>query len=257
MQIQSFCQNLEKMSVRVGRCLYRSGRRIDPEWDGYEPVVVLTKSSKYGELGPYVLTNEEGHIFENIWQFAKLYEYVPKSKQPKDQYDSTIVWSYPRQQHVKNGKILDAYWEWRQKGLNCKYPIRYPVGKEHRHRCLGALYPDQGGKMKLLDYIESRKKIYLSEYCRLVRKQPLYKKLKRKLKEGKRLMILEVDAPHQESLNYYQEKYGVGNNFIVDHSMKANLKNLKIMLNDDLHPFGHGYCLAAALLGLVDELVDH
>ena len=32
-----------------------------------------------------------------------------------------------------------------------------------------------------------------------------------------------------------------------------NQNNMRVMLNDAKHPFGHGYCLAMALLGKVEE----
>lgn len=49
---------------------------------GYETINVLMKShSKWGALGPYHLKTDEGWIFENVWQFAKIYEYLPYSRQ--------------------------------------------------------------------------------------------------------------------------------------------------------------------------------
>lgn len=76
------------------------------------------------------------------------------------------------------------------------------------------------------------------------------KKLKKWLQEGKNLLIIEVDGPHQESLDYYKEKYNVDDDFIVNSTMLATKENLEIMLNDTKHPFGHMYCLAACLLGI-------
>ncbi len=53
--------------IRVGRIKYSGGKPIHPAFPGFTPIVVLTKSSAYGELGPYVLTDEKGCIMENIW----------------------------------------------------------------------------------------------------------------------------------------------------------------------------------------------
>lgn len=58
----------------------------------------------------------------------------------------------------------------------------------------------------------------------------------------------------QRSLGHYQERYGVSDDFIERGTMLATLDNLSIMLNDSEHAFGHGYCLAAALLGIDREL---
>lgn len=53
--------------IRVGRCIYdRNGKRTDPSFEGFTPIVCLTASSAYGELGPYCLKDEYGRIMENI-----------------------------------------------------------------------------------------------------------------------------------------------------------------------------------------------
>lgn len=37
------------MSVRVGRIVNNK----NPSYEGFIPIVVMTKSSKYGDIGPY------------------------------------------------------------------------------------------------------------------------------------------------------------------------------------------------------------
>jgi len=231
--------------IRVGRCTFDGGKRVDPSFDGFEPIVVMTQSSKYGAIGPYCLKNDKGQIMENIWQFFKLYKEVPATTQTYSRWDRRIIWSHPAETHVlEDGTITEAYFRWRQKGFNAAEAIRYPVGYNHRHKCLYALGPN-GEKW---NYIESRKKIYLPLYIDLVRKHPQYKFLLEKVKKGQNILIMEVDGPHQESLEYYKEKYKVGDDFIVDGTMVATRENLNIMLNDEKHPFGHAYCLSVALL---------
>ena len=61
---------------------------------------------------------------------------------------------------------------------------------------------------------------------------------------GENLLIIEVDGPHQESLEYYKETYGVGDDFIIDNTIIANQENLDLMINDTKHAYGHGYVLA-------------
>lgn len=236
--------------IRVGRCIYSGGARIDPELKGYESIIVLTKSSEYGSLGPYELKDKKGRIMENIWQFSKVYEDVPKTTQmhPAAKYNKRFrfpIWECNAETHLKEDEPTNKYWRWRKKGMNSEYAIRYPVGFNHRHKCKYALIK-RGGKK--LDYIESRKKIYSPLYKKLVKRQPQFKELLNKLKKGKKLLIIEVDGPHNESLRYYQQTYGVKNDFIEENTMVANRENLDIMLNDEKHPYGHGYCLADALL---------
>jgi len=228
--------------IRVGRC---NGNKM-PSYKNFVNIVVLTKSSAYGEIGPYLLKNEYDQIFENVWQFSKVYEKVPKSTQRYSRYDSKIIWDHPAETHVKNGKLTPEYFKWREAGMNAIYPIRYPVGMQDRHTCLYSLV-DPNEPDKQLNYIEARKEIYLKEYVALVKEQPKFKELQRMLKKGINLLIIEVDGPHQESLAYYQKKYGVDQSFIEQDTMLATPENLDIMLNDEKHAFGHGYCLAIAL----------
>lgn len=52
--------------IRVGRRIYnRDGTFTDPVFEGFIPIVVLTRSTEYGSLGPYILKNERGEIMEN------------------------------------------------------------------------------------------------------------------------------------------------------------------------------------------------
>lgn len=235
--------------IRVGRRIYSGKGFKDPSFPGFTPILCLTQSSPYGELGPYVVTTEKGVVFENLWQFSKLYESVPESKQTYSRYDSTVIWEHKAEKHVDSkGNPTEAYWAWREKGFNCPYPVRYPVGMRHRGRCLCALWEKEENTFYELDYIEARKNIYLPEYIKCIKKLPKFKELSERLKKRENLLIIEVDGPHEESLDYYKEKYGVKDDFIENSTMLATKENLDIMLNDEKHPFGHGYCLAWGLL---------
>jgi len=243
------------MSIRIGRILYKAGKKIIPKYRdyGYTVIEVMTPSTKYGALSPYVLKDTDGHIIENVWQFSKVYQSVCKSIQHYSRYDNTIIWNWPSQVHIdQNGKLTDDYYSWRKAGFENKYAVRYPVGMTNRHECLyslktvNAITKDQSSR---LDYIEARKQIYLPLYIESVRKEPLYKKLLSLIRNNTKILIVEVDGPHQESLQYYKDKYSFSDDFIVDDTIECTKENMDIMLNDSRHPFGHGYCLGLALLG--------
>lgn len=87
-------------------------------------------------------------------------------------------------------------------------------------------------------------------YIKLVKQQAKFLELKERYEQGENLLIIEVDGPHQESLPYYQEKYDVTDNWIEQDSIEINKENIDIMLNDSKHCFGHGYCLAMAILDI-------
>lgn len=243
--------------IRVGRCTYSGPTRTDPTFEGFTPILVLTKSSAYGQIGPYCLKDEKGRIMENFFQFSKCYETIPSSDQKYSRWDQRTIWKWPSERHaikLEDGSwdITEKYFVWRQAGMHAAEAIRYPVGFNHRHNVLFSLKEDENGVIdpRPLSYIESRKEIYVPTYCRLVKKEKQFKELEDRVRAGENLLIIEVDGPHSESLPYYQEKYGVDDDFIIDNTMLINPRNLDIMLNDPKHPFGHGYCLAGALLNI-------
>lgn len=111
-----------------------------------------------------MLRNEKGQLLENVWQFSKIYASVSAQKIPLSSryYPSTIIWEHPAEKHLDdNGEPNDAYWDWRAKGMDNPYPVRYPNGFQGRKECVCCIYFDEDEKMQRLNYIESRKKIYL------------------------------------------------------------------------------------------------
>lgn len=234
-----------------------NGIRVDGQdyiKPGTKKILSLTKSTAYGELSPYLM-KRNGILMENEWQFSKLYEAIPSVNEKEHRY-SDNYWVWPGQVHVdrrKSSNLIECltpeYFEWRKAGMECPFPVRYPVGYSHRHACIGCYYcPKPNGSARILDYITSRKKLYLPLYLKIVEKLPLFHELLSEVKAGTDITIVEVDGPHQESLQHYQDKYNVNEDFIVDHVMLSSPENLNIMLHDEKHPFGHGYCLATALL---------
>ena len=229
--------------VRVGQCKYINGKRIDPSYENFTNIVCLTKSTPYGDIGPYCLKNNQGQIMENIWQFSKIYESVPKSIQKYSRYQNFVIWDWPAEVHYKDNKPTKEYTRWRNTGMNNKYPVRYPVGYSHRHKCLGVLHEN-----KLIDYIDSRKLVYGPLYCDLVKKTTTFKNLQKRLLKGENLLICEVDVAFQEGMEYYKTNYNVDDSFIENNTMIVNEQNFNIVLNDSKYRMGHGYFLAAALL---------
>ena len=121
--------------VRVGRCVWSSGSRVDPEFSGFTRCLVLTKSSTYGSLSPYGLKDDNGRIMENIWQFSKCYETVPKTTERFSRWNNRIIWKWHAERHVIIGQpyhVCREYRRWRKAGMACKDAVRYPVGYQHR-----------------------------------------------------------------------------------------------------------------------------
>ena len=230
---------MSQAPIKVGTILYDENyKKIFPVAEGYKRIEVMMKSTTWGELVPYVLSDNNGNIMENIWQFSKIYEVVPKTTQRYSRFNNTVIWDYPQETHVINGEITEEYWVWRQRGFTNPYPVGY--SKKNRASCLYSI-TDNGQKC---DYIEARKQIYLPTYTRIVKKQDRFQKLKTMLNKGIKLLIVEVDGPKQNSLQYYKDTYNVDDNFIVNNTIDVTRENMNIMINDPKHAFGHGYGFA-------------
>ncbi len=251
------------MSIRVGRRIFKgAGTYTDSSYPGFKPIVVMTEKSAYGSISSFCITvhrkinGEDREInFENFWQFSKIYPKVPKVRQQKSRWDPKIIWEHPAEVHYQDGKPTEAYYRWKKKGFSVKEPIRYPVTNwksriDYRSHCICSYPTDLDGRTvtaRPLDYVQARKQIYAKEYCNSVRNYAQFKELQDRLGRGENLLIIEVDGPHQESLPYYKEKYGVSDEFIVNDTVLVDEESMQILLNDTKHPFGHGYCLAIDL----------
>lgn len=233
--------------LRVGRTVLGKHKKIyEPEYKNFHKVVL---DSDYKELSSPHLKDNNGYIVENIWQFSKVYNKIKPIKQNIIKDDKEItVWEHPAETHTDNNEINDKFKKWREKGLHNKYPVKYPDGL----KCL--YYLEDVDKCEKLDLINARKRIYIPNYCKFVKKQPKFKRLRKMLDKGEDILIVDNDGPHQESLPYYMGKYGVKKSFIDKNTVLINEKNAKLLLNDPKHDFSHGFCLAIALLGIDKKL---
>lgn len=226
--------------VRVAK--YYPGKPT-PVTPGYRSVLIHVSSTGLGgPLSPFVLKNEQGQLLENVWQFSKLYPRVT-SQHSLIKGTNTVIWSHPAEVHIdtETGEPNDAYWAWREKGMNNPLAVRYPNGYYGRTACIGAIWPGESGR---LDYIQARKKIYCAEYARLAPRTPAFKALRALLEKGENLQIVEVDGP-DPTLKYppYDQISP------AEPGMLMNETNIRLLVNDTNKPFGHGFVIAALLLG--------
>jgi len=226
-------------SVYVAK--YRPGRPLPlVPTPGCTNVLMHTSASGLGgPLSPYVLRDEQGQLLENVWQFSKLYRKVTAQRIPLGRYHpDTIVWEHPAEVHVdeETGDPTPAYWEWRRKGMGNERAVRYPNGFAGRTQCVCSIMLDDNGNTRL-GYIEARKRIYCAEYARLAPRTDAFKKLHRLLTEqGRDIQLVEVDGPDPKD-------FGGVTSLLMDEALVRRL------VNDPKRPFGHGYVIAALLLG--------
>lgn len=222
--------------------------------------VLKWNNSKWKKLSPYLLKtdgeetcyNPGGILFENFYQGCKVYDIVYENEVYASRYHTNnpkhLWWKFnPKSSNgdviFENEKInYELYYRWRNSLWNCEHPIRYPNKIFRRKNTKFALCIDSESNEERLDYISSRKQIYVKEYIRLVKNTSEYQKLLNKLKNGENIMICEVDVPAKNKKGEYG-KYCDENN-----TCKMSIKKLKVLLNDTSEAFGHGLCLAYSLL---------
>ena len=252
-------QDKSKWQVRVAR--YKPGTSPPPERsaDGFINVLIHVNDP----LSPYVVKNDQGHLIENIWQSAKLYPSVSAQRIAKHRMrPDDIVWEHVAEQHITNRNPLTLsplYWVWREKLLNAHYAVRYPNGFQGRHSVIGALWPAReddkltpenstvgpdGKKYILLDYIESRKRIYSTLYLQLCKNDPEMERLRGLLRQGEKIQLWEVDGPmvgwpEQPFRSLTKEQPGLD---------AHDIDVVRSWLNNTMRPFGHGIVIAAILL---------
>jgi len=167
-----------------------------------------SKKSKYRLAFSPMTPIKEGYkgyyCFENYWQSGKRYEGID---------DITVT----------------SWWKKQKKGRR-----RYPKGKGKLIK-----YAEFPGFSKALDYIPSRKLVYVPEYFNLIHDLPLVKQLKQDVSDGMSYSIYDFDGPRTFD----------GNPTIKE----VTVDFLRKMINNPKYPFGHGYVVAAIISGIEPE----
>jgi len=234
--------------------------------DKYEIINVLKwNNCKWKKLCPYLLKtdgqelchNSGGILFENFYQGCKVYDVVYENKVYPSRYyinnPKYLWWKFEPltssgdiilQKELTNMDIInyELYYRWRNSLWACKNPIRYPNKIHRRKNTQFGLCVDKDGNETRMDYLTTRKQIYVKEYIRLIKNLPEYVKLLNKLKKGENIMICEMDVPANGKKGEY------GKNCDENNIYHMSIEKLEILLNDTNEAFGHGLCLAYSLL---------
>lgn len=230
--------------IRVAK--YHTGRPLPVTPDYTNVLIHVSGQTIGGGLSPFVLRNESGQLLENVWQFAKVYAKVEAQTAKLGRYSSTVIWTHPAEVHVEGDHILPAYWEWRNKGMNNRYAVRYPAGFHGRHKCLFSIAPGAvpDGGFQRLNYIQARKRIYCGEYARLAPREAHFLRLQAMLNSGQNIQICEVDGPDVTLSHPPYDRISA-----TDPGLDIDESAIRLLVNDPIRPFGHGFVIAALLLG--------
>lgn len=165
-------------------------------------------------------------LFENYWQYSKAF--LDMGQLDPD---------------TPEGNLTPKWYKWRKKGFARTKGDRHPQGTKTKE----VMYVDEKGRNwyryrtavtgqfagKRMGYIESRKSVYVPLYYRLISDKPAFLALKEAVRRGQNVQILDYDAPPVTT--------------------EVTLDLLRKSVNETSpggKPFGHGYVIAAALLGV-------
>lgn len=142
--------------------------------------------------------------FENYWQSKKVYEHVS--------HEVTYEW-------------------WTKQD---KPHRRYPGSK-----CKTVLGAKHGDYTSLLNYVDSRKLVYVPEYNDLIQGREMLQFYQDQIAQGNDVTIFDFDGPRTPEGE------------VTCLEVTEDLLIEKI--NDLRHPFGHGYVIASILAGIPIE----
>jgi hypothetical protein len=158
----------------------------------------------FSPMTPIPNRYKEFWCFENYWQSLKVFEDIP--------FEKSNSWF----------KQLD------------EPKRRYPKSKGKRVLCAKI---ETGQE---LNYIDSRKQVYVPEYYELIKDHEMTLYYKKMLQEGHNLAFYDFDGPRTE-------EHGVT-------CLELTEDMIKDKINDPRHPFGHGYIVAATIANIMPEI---
>ena len=160
------------------------------------------QSSNRRDFSPMTESSYKGfYNFEAFWQSGKVFKDIPEIK-------------------------TKAYWQ----GIKeAKRRMPGTKGKE----VLYASWPDYGAEM---DYVTSRKKVYVPLYHEMMIHTESAEMHKQRVENGTNVVIYDFDGPRLEDGSVT--------------CLEVTEELLREKINDVRFPFGHGYIVAAHLAGI-------
>ncbi|MBO5716357.1 MAG: hypothetical protein J6S23_08220 [Clostridia bacterium] len=181
--------------------------------------------------------------------------------------------------HDDTGTPNEKFFEWRDQmygkeiGELSKEELRHPqrsLGYEASDCLYFPWYDEKIGKYIPLDYVTSRKKVYIPNYARLVSQTETFKQLKKLVNEGEKIALADFDCYNYYSRSAMMKKYESYVNKCkkdrVNPSLTPddflNIKTMKDVVNCPFMPAGHAFVIKALLQGDLEvtdsgEVIDH
>jgi hypothetical protein len=188
------------------------GKWVDPILENSIKINVTSAQSKtsqdrlnFSPMTPIINGYKGYWNFESYWQSGKVYEDIP--------IETTKKW-------------------WKE----LKEPKRrYPNSKGKK--VLYAIFDNNNEK---LDYVPSRKLVYVPEYYELIKNKERLAYWQKQLKEGKNLIVYDFDGPRTTN----------GNVTCLEVTRELLIEKI----NNTQFPFGHGYIVAGTIAGFTPDM---
>lgn len=195
-------------------------------------------------LGPVKdCDGEECDRFENLWQYRKVFPQLGHWDEEK-QVPSVawVKWRRAGYKKLKKGKGIRTPPEVSKlkKAWRTARDANYEREEDRERAMESAKWTPSGlwWSGECLDYIASRKLVYVPTYANLIRESAAFKAMQELVEKGENVMIMDLDGPPIS---------------IYPSGLEVTLDNLKTMINDPRYLFGHGYVVAALLADISIE----
>lgn len=161
------------------------------------------------DFSPMTECNYKGYYnFESFWQSGKVYKDIPE-------------------------EITKKFWK-----KNKEAKRRYPGSKGKQ-----VLYARWEGDDEKMDYVTSRKKVYVPLYHELMKTSEMISYWLNYVNAGNDIIIYDFDGPRTSDGSVT--------------ALKVTKKLLCDKINDTRFPFGHGYVIAAYLAGInISDIIN-
>jgi len=168
--------------------------------------------------------------------------------------------------HDNGGTPTKEFFEWRDRmygkaiGELSKEELRHPqrqLGYEASDCLYFPWYDESQGKYIPLDYVTSRKKVYIPNYARLVSQTETFKELKSLVDKGKKIALADFDTYNYYDENAMKKKFiSYINKCKKDHVEPSvtlddflRIKSMKDVFSCSFMPAGHAFVIKALLQG--------
>lgn len=228
---------MSSRTKRIVEIIFESDNESDDEINSHVGNVYIASMNMRGKwaekprsnIETLNVTSAQGKLNKNRRDFSPMTQYTGQ----ENETGYRGYWNF--ESFWQSGKVFEDVLEKTSKDWwkNCKEPKRrYPKSKGKR--VLYSHFTHLSDEK--MDYITSRKKVYVPEYFNMIKNREMTLLWRNKVISGKDVVVFDFDGPRLEDGSVT--------------CLKVTTELLKEKINDPRFPFGHGYIVAGLLAGI-------